>query len=265
MAYNQRLESILTIVSRKRNVTVAELKERLGVSEVTIRKDLDVLEGEGIIVRTHGGAIMAEDRGTLRTIGMRVGSFDAEKEAIAAAAKRLIVEGETIYLDAGTTCRSLASHIGDMHLQIVTNSLDVMCDLAGAEGISVFSLGGSLRREARSFIGPAAVEALSNFQIHTCFLGTSGISEKGFFSSQNLIESQLKRAVLKSSRRRIVLADSSKYGVEAFSIFARPKDVELWITDSRFTHAEALSSLGIEVILAGVGNGSQKAGVIAET
>jgi DeoR/GlpR family transcriptional regulator of sugar metabolism len=227
-----------------------ELKERLGVSDVTIRKDLDVLEDEGIIVRTHGGAVMAEDRGSLRTIGMREGSFEREKAAIAAAAKRTIVEGETVYLDAGTTCRFLAREIRDMNLRIVTNSLDVIYELTDAEGISIYATGGSFRRESRSFIGPSAIDAQENFHIGVCFLGTTGMTAKGFFSSQNLIESGMKKAVLNASKHRVIVAESNKFGVEAFSIFARPGDVDLLITDSRFSETALMNSLGIEVILA---------------
>jgi DeoR/GlpR family transcriptional regulator of sugar metabolism len=250
MAYNPRISTILSIISRKRSVSVLELKERLGVSEVTVRKDLDFLESEGIILRTHGGATMAEDQANFRPVYLRELSNADEKKAIALAAKALVVEGEAIYLDAGTTCRLLARELREMNLQVVTNSLDVVNELVDAEGISLYCLGGSLRREARSLIGPAALEALRDMQIQSCFLGATGFSEQGQFSSQNTNETQIKRQVLKISRRRVILADSSKFGVSAFSIFARPGDVDVLVTDSGFGDAGRLIALGIEVALA---------------
>ena len=250
MAYNPRVESILAIVSRKRSVSVTELKDRLGVSEVTVRKDLDYLESEGIIVRTHGGAMMAEDQGVFRPVGMREGLRQAEKDVIAAAARELIAEGETIFLDAGTTCRAIARAIRSMSLQVVTTSLDVIDELAEAEGISLFCPGGSLRRESRCFIGPAAIENMENIQVQSCFIGATGFTNGGCFATQNANEAQIKRQALKISKRRVIVADSSKYGVSAFSIYARPGDVDLLITDSRFQDTALLLPLGIEVLLA---------------
>lgn len=250
MAHNPRVESILAIVSRKRNVSVLELKERLGVSEVTIRKDLDYLESEGIIVRTHGGATMAEDQRVMRPVGMREGLHQEKKNAIARAAREYIAEGEAIFLDAGTTCRAIAREIRGMSLQVVTTSFDVIEELGDAEGVSLFCPGGSLRRESRCFIGPAAMEAMEDIQVQSCFLGATGFTSGGSFATQNANEAQIKRQALRMCKRRIIAADSSKYGVNAFSIYARPGDVDLLITDSGFSDSGLLLSLGIEVLLA---------------
>lgn len=252
MAYNPRVESILAIVSRKRSVSVTELKDRLGVSEVTVRKDLDYLESEGIIVRTHGGAMMAEDQGVFRPVSMREGLRQVEKDAIAAAARELVAEGDTIFLDAGTTCRSIARSIRSMSLQVVTISLDVIDELASAEGITLFSPGGSLRRESRGFIGPAAIHNMEDIRVQTCFIGATGFTSGGCFATQNANEAQIKREALKIAKRRVIVADSSKYGVNAFSIYARPGDVDLLITDTRFQDSSLLLALGIEVLLAPV-------------
>jgi DeoR/GlpR family transcriptional regulator of sugar metabolism len=264
VANNPRRRSILAIVSRKHSVTVLELKERLGVSEVTIRKDLDHLESEGIIVRTHGGAMMAENSTTLRPVAMREGLMLEEKRAIAATARSLIAEGETLFLDAGTTCRLIAHEIKGMSLQVVTISLDVVEELADVEGIALFCPGGSLRRESRCFIGPAAIAALEDIRIESCFLGATGYSESGCFFSQNANEAQIKKQALKIAKRRVVAADSSKYGVDAFSIFARQGDVDILVTDSRLgdINAKAIQALGLEVVIAQAeGPGTPREGV----
>jgi DeoR/GlpR family transcriptional regulator of sugar metabolism len=253
VANNPRRRSILAIVSLKRSVSVLELKERMGVSEVTIRKDLDYLESEGIIVRTHGGAMMAENSATLRPISMREGLMLEEKRVIAATARSLIAEGETLFLDAGTTCRLIAREVRGMSLQVVTLSLDVVEELADAEDIALYCPGGSLRRESRCLIGPGAISALEDLRIESCFLGATGFSELGCFSSQNVNETQIKREVLKISKRRVIVADSSKYGVDAFSVFAHPGDVDILVTDPRFAGSEAMRALGLEVVTASAG------------
>ncbi|HRZ90881.1 MAG TPA: hypothetical protein P5117_15475, partial [Spirochaetia bacterium] len=117
-------------------------------------------------------------------------------------------------------------------------------------GISLISLGGTYRREAGSFVGPMAIEALRTLQIETCFLGATGFSNRGAFSSQNLIESQLKQKVLEASGRRIILADSGKYGRQAFSVFARAGDVDILVTDPGFRNIKEFNVFGMEIVLA---------------
>ncbi len=249
MANTPRYDEILRLLSLLRTATVGELAARLEVSEVTIRKDLSALEDMGCLIRTRGGAQMAQDTRLLRPIQTRQTERIEEKKAIARRARSLVTEGETIYIDAGSTCLCLAREIGEMNLRVVTNSIDVMIELAGRPAVSLFSLGGGYRSEAGSFIGPIAVESLRSFRIETCFLGTTGFSERGLFSAQNIIESQLKQAVIGVSSRRIVLADSSKYRREAFTVFARAGDVDILVTDGGFDDAQHLSSFGIEVVV----------------
>lgn len=250
MAHVPRHDEILRILSRLRTVTVADLTERTGVSEVTIRKDLTVLEEMGLVVRTHGGARLAEDVVVLRDLESRRGEHIAEKQQIAERAAELVSDGDTIFLDSGSTCAILAERIAGRNLRVVTNSVPVINALENARGIALFSIGGSYRREAGSFLGPLAIENLRNFQIQTCFVGATGISSRGIFSSQNILESQLKSQILQSSRRRIVLADTSKFNMTAFSIFARTGDVDVIVAEHDFAQADDLRQLGIEVLLA---------------
>ncbi|MBU8914305.1 MAG: DeoR/GlpR family DNA-binding transcription regulator [Spirochaetales bacterium] len=240
----------MKIISRLRNVSVQDLTERTGVSEVTIRKDLTILEEAGLVVRTHGGAQLAEDITVMRDLESRSGDHVSEKRQIASLAARLVSGGDTIYLDSGSTCALLAEQIVGMSLRVVTNSIAVMNALVGAHGITLFSIGGSYRREAGSFVGPLALENVKEFQIETCFVGATGVSGRGVFSSQNILESQLKSEILNVSRRRIVLADTSKFSTAAFSIFARTGDVDVIIAEHDFEDAASLRELGIEVLLA---------------
>ncbi len=251
MTWNERHDDILKILGLRKNINVSELTKRLNVSEVTIRKDLSFLEDMGYLMRTRGGALLAEERDIKLSLKERSKENPGIKKKIALKAREFLHEGETIYLDAGSTCRELARCIKDMNLRVVTNSIDVIFELADAPGIALYSVGGSYRKEAGSFIGPMSIDALGNFQFDTAFLGTSGFSIEGVFSSQNIIESQIKKSVLSKSKRTVVLADSSKYGRCAFSVFARSEDVDAVIIDrGGGALQEELEKLNIEIIFA---------------
>ncbi len=250
MSSNRRHDEILKILSRLRSVNVADLTNRLKVSEVTIRKDLTTLEEMGFLIRTRGGAELAEDSRFRRTMNVRRGENLEAKRAIAAKARELVREGDTIFIDAGSTCMLFAEELTDLSLRVVSNSIDVMTRLADCSGISLISVGGAYHKEAGSFLGPTAIENLNELQIGSAFLGATGFSAKGIFSSQNTLEAQVKQQALKVSERRVVLADSSKFDFSAFSIFARPGDVDVLVSDKNFIAAEELVSRGIEVVLA---------------
>jgi DeoR/GlpR family transcriptional regulator of sugar metabolism len=250
MKHIPRHEEILKIITRLRSISVQDLTYRLKVSEVTIRKDLNTLEEMGFILRSHGKASLAEDSRALRTLSTRKTINTDEKKRIARRASSLIKEGDTIYIDTGSTCRYLAESIGDISIRVITNSLDVMNVLSEEPGISLVSLGGNYRKEAGSFLGPLPIETLKNFQIETCFLGATGVLSRGIFSSQNILESQLKQQVLEVSGRRVVMADSNKFGHSAFSVFARSSDIDILITDTGFKESENMVRQGLEIILA---------------
>lgn len=249
MKHIPRHEEILEILTKRRTISVPELTARLNVSDVTIRKDLNTLEEMGFVIRSHGSARLAEDIRTLNTISARKGSNVELKKRIAAKAKSLIREGDTIYIDSGSTCCFLAEAVREMSLRVITNSIDVMNTLKEEPGISLVSLEGNYRKEAGSFLGPLPIEALNNFQIETCFMGATGILSRGIFSAQNILESQLKQQVIQVSKRRVILADSSKFEKSAFSVFARANDLDVLITDSGLQHGEELAKLGIEILI----------------
>jgi len=161
------------------------------------------------------------------------------KEEIAAAAAAHIREGETIFIDSGSTCLALARAIVDRDLRVVTNSLDALEVLSAAPHIALHATGGGFREDARSFIGPAAVDSIRRFHFDRAFLGSSGVTDEGVFSTQNAIEGEVKRAAIGQAQRSVVLVDSSKIGAAAFSIFARPEDVAMVIVEAG-EKAEAL-------------------------
>jgi DeoR/GlpR family transcriptional regulator of sugar metabolism len=248
MARSLRQEDILLLLTKMREVSVQTLTERFGVTEATIRKDLTLLEEMGYLVRTHGGAVLAEDRKREVPLTSRQEKSLEEKLRIVRRARDFVHEGDTIYIDSGSTCALLAHELRDMTIRVICHSLGVYEELKNSPGVSLFSLGGSYRKDAESFIGPIAVENLKYFQIGTCFIGTASFSEKGVFAAQNIIEAQLKAEVLKISSRRIIVTDHTKYKKFGFSVFARPGDFDLLVTDKGFADTEKMRDLGIEVI-----------------
>lgn len=249
MRLPDRHEDILRILELRDRVSVSELTERLGVSEVTVRKDLTILEESGHLVRTRGGARRSQDRALLEPIDRRLVAEPDAKRAIAAAAAGLVREGETLFLDSGSTCLALARELRSRDLRVVTNSLDVLEELADAASIVLHAVGGGFRREARSLIGPLAAEAVRRFHFDRAFLGTSGVSAEGAFSSQNTIESEVKRSVIAQAARSVVVADASKIGRSAFSIFARAEEVQLFVTTASEVARELAASAPFEVIM----------------
>lgn len=246
---NERHNEIMRIISLRKRVTVNELTTRLGVSEVTIRKDLSFLEDVGHLVRTRGGATLAEDWEHHRVLGVRRAENIPAKEVIAAAAVDLVQEGDTIYIDSGSTCALFARRLSEMSLRVVTNSIDAILELGEAPEIALHSVGGSYRKEAGSFIGPSAVQTLAGFNLDVAFLGTTGFSRNGEFSAQNLIEAELKKAAIQRARRVVILVDHTKFGAEAFAVFARVEEVALVVMDE-FQAGSDVTALGCEVIFA---------------
>lgn len=244
----ERRQAILAILNARDSIRVAELSERLSVSEVTIRKDLAILEDRGLLARTHGGAMPAERHDPARSVAARSECNVDAKMRIAKAATGLIQHGETILLDAGTTTAVLAERIRDMEIRVVTNNVRVLNLLVDRPGISLFMVGGAYRHHSGSFIGPWAEDNLRRIHLDHAFLGATGITPDGRFSAQNSIESQTKRTAIAAARTTVVLADKSKLGVQAFSVFAEARDVAVLITDATGTVCRSLEDLGIHVI-----------------
>lgn len=244
----ERRQAILAILAARHSLRVTDLSSRLGVSEVTIRKDLIILEEQGYLTRTHGGAVAAEQPDPLRAVRLREESNRAGKQRIAALAATLIRHGETIFLDAGTNAALLAVEVRDMELRVVTNSVQVVNTLVDQPGISLMMVGGAYRHEAGSFIGRWAEENLRRVQLDHAFIGTTGIAWEGRFSCRNTIEAQTKRAALKAARSRIIMGDASKLGVHAFEVFAELEDVSALVTDAPFSACAPLQAAGLYIM-----------------
>ncbi len=259
MYAEERRAAIVDEVRTTGRVRVVDLAQRFAVAPETIRRDLDLLEADFLLQRVHGGAIRAdrfEEHESSLTV-REVENAEA-KRAIAAAAMAFVPEnGGSMILDAGSTTGALATRLVQQPgptsgLSVVTNSVPAALTLSTVEQHSVLMVGGSIRPITASVVGPTAVELLARIRADVAFLGTNGISSTYGLTTPDPLEAAAKRGMVAAARRRIVLADSSKFGRDYFVTFAALKDIDALITDRAPTGplAEALSAHEIQVVVA---------------
>ena len=236
-----RLSTILTALQQTGSVSVEMLSKDLDVSLVTIRRDLDALENQGLLRRTHGGAVSIEPffyepfRND-RSFQAQVERFSEEKRRIGRAAAALIQEGEIIALTPGTTTTEVIRGVPLNHrITVVTSTVNVAMELSKRKDLDVFVTGGHLRGEWFSLVGPTASQSLSQLLISTLFIGADGIDAKHGASCFIPDEAQLNSTMVKHARRKIAVVDHSKLGVVAGWRICPTSDIDILITDTGAT------------------------------
>ena len=229
----QRQAYILERVRQEGAVRVADLVDVLGVSDMTIRRDLGLLHERGLLEKMHGGAVVIPGSALFEP-GFRAKStlMRPAKEAIAAAAVAMVRPGTAIGISAGTTTYALARRLVDVAgLTVVTNSIPV-ADILHARGRDdqTVILTGGVRTPSDALVGPLAVTSLSSLHVDTVFMGVHGMYQRGF-TTPNILEAETNRALIDAGRRLIVLADHTKWGVIGISAIARLEEADTLITD----------------------------------
>jgi DeoR/GlpR family transcriptional regulator of sugar metabolism len=232
LSLGQRREQILAYLSVRDRTSVGELSQVLGVSEVTVRKDLDVLESQGVLTRVHGGAVVS-GRGRLELyFATREQDHLEEKRHIAQAAAALIRSEQRIFLDASTTALQIARLIKDREdLVVVTNGIYTALELNFSEGITTIVIGGTMRRRSSSLVGSLNYNSLQRLRVDIGFFGARGVTARDGLMESDIDEAQLKQQLVSTSGLVVGIADSSKFGVMAFSAFALPHEIDRIITD----------------------------------
>jgi DeoR family galactitol utilization operon repressor len=243
-----REKQIIHILTDAPATSVHDLGKQVGVSEVTIRADLKNLAARGHITRTHGGGLPAFHKSILDRQAVRL----EEKNRIARAAADMVQDGDTIMIVAGTTTALIPKYLlGKGNIHIVTDSTLLLPYVRSNPALQLTVTGGEFRNATESFVGPIALETVARFNVKLAFLGTDGFSlERGL--STHLVEgAEMVKAMAARSDRRILLADSSKYGRSGFVTIMPLKSVHTLISDTEFTkaNAAALREQGIEVLL----------------
>jgi DeoR/GlpR family transcriptional regulator of sugar metabolism len=253
----ERQQQIAAIVETDGRARVVDLAVRLGVSAVTIRKDLVVLESERRLVRTHGGAIAVERNRPELAFDIRELLQREEKSQIGKFAAGLVVDGEGIALDASTTALYVARHLGDHdgwhELTVVTNGIRIAAELASHPGIVVLMPGGRLRPEALSLLGQLGDSMFRKVNIQTAFVGAAGFTIESGLSDSMEEEAQIKRSMVAAARQVVAIVDHTKWGRAAVATFCRTERIDAVITDASAPAdmVDSLGRLGIRVHLLG--------------
>ena len=232
MLNEERRRAIVELVNREGRVLVTDLSQQFGTSQVTIRKDLELLHEQGLLHRSHGGALPVRE-GALEdpTLREKEQLHRREKLHIAAAAVRFVKEGQVVVLDSGTTTTAIARALrGFRNLTIVTNAVNIAAELSNTT-VEVILTGGTLRKNSFSLVGPIAEETLHHLNADLLFLGVDGFDVQYGLSTPNLLESKVNRVMLEVSRQRIAVCDSSKFGRRSLSLIGPASSVHGVITD----------------------------------
>ena len=248
----ERRRRIRELLRAEGRVRVEALAARFGISLVTIRADLSILESAGALTRTHGGALSLPEAD--QSLVVKQLQHRAEKQRIAAAAAGLIRDGETIILDSGTTTAEIARHIRTLDLKsinVITNALNIAALLIDVPSVRLIVPGGILRRESNSLSGPMAESTLATLRANRLYLGADGVDPQIGVMTPHLAEAELNAKMIGISQQVVVVADSSKFARRNISLIARVEQLHMLITDRAAPQdaIEQLRQCGVEVRL----------------
>jgi len=248
----ERRRRIMEALGRRGIVGVAVLSQALGCSEATLRRDLQRLEEENLLRRTHGGAMLVGDNAEVELFPLDKATLQVvEKRAIADAAARLVAPGEVVALNGGTTTQEIARRIREIaNLRVVTNSIGVAAELAGAPDLEVTLTGGTLRGSLE-LSGPLAEQSLRNVYVDTAFIGVDGLTVQHGLTTYSQAEASINRIMIGQARRVIAVADHTKIGRVMMALIAPARDMAALVTDAAASrdHLDELRAAGIEVVV----------------
>jgi DeoR family fructose operon transcriptional repressor len=248
----ERRNRILEILRTQGSVRVSALGELLGVTEVTIRRDLERLEHKGLLERTHGGATYGHRMRLEPHYTEKYLLHQEEKRAIGAAAATLVEDGDTLLINSGSTTLPIFRHLAGKDIRIITSNMGGGLEAAGL-GLDIILTGGTYREQSNSLVGPMAILVLQQVYGSKCFIGVDGISHKYGLTTPILEEAEVARAMIERTRGEvIVVADHTKFGIVSNYLTAPLDKVDRIITDAGFNedYRSELEILGIEITVA---------------
>ncbi len=237
MTTYERRHSLLEILRKHPGLRVSEMAKALGVSEGTVRNDLNALKKEGRLKRVHGGAVLIDqDQFQNDSFVRRYNQNVAAKLAIAREAALLVMDGDSILLDASSTSYYLAHAISARNrLRVMTNGFEVARELAQNTSNTVILIGGVVNNDSSSVTGLLSEQIIAEMHIEKAFFSCSGFSVERGMTEVHFEEAQLKRKAIESTKQVIALIDSSKFGKEDLTPFARPMQITHLFTDAGIT------------------------------
>lgn len=249
-----RRDAIKVILMREKSARVVDLASEFQVSEETIRRDLAALERAGVVKKNYGGAVLAEEihkaEELIESVHRRKLHLAHEKDQIGKAAASLVNDGQIIILDSGSTTWCVARHLRDREITVLTNGVTVAEEFGRGESSTVFMIGGKLIKKTMSLVGPQAERDIQRFSADYVFLGASGISIQKGYTSSDIYEAEVKRAMINSGKRTVIVADHSKINRQGLISFCSLGNVYALVTSDLADEAVLTEAkrLGVEVI-----------------
>lgn len=249
MLARQRQRVILSMLETQPSLRTIELAKHFDVTDETIRRDLEYLDAENKLIRTHGGALRIERRDTAQPMLERLQANRAQKREIAQKALKYIKEGQTIFFDASSTVLALTEALPDMPLTVITNAHDCIGPIMEKPKINLIATGGKLDRFSHSYAGASTWSMIKKFSVDKAFFSCNGVDIERGASEVAEIQAEFKENVLPLCNERILLCDASKLGVRSTRFFAGIDVIDRVITDSGADQAflEKLTAAGIAV------------------
>lgn len=251
----ERRAEIMKMIAKEGKILVRDLRTQFGVSDVTIRQDLNEMEKAGLLVRTYGGAI-EKTRSTIDSpFDERVTKRLPQKIVIAKAAMQLIAEGDSIILDGGSTVLELTRFIQcntDIHVSVVVNFIPHLIYLENSKNINLIVPGGSYDNSIKCLLGPMTISALDTLYVDKAFISTTGLSIEQGITCTSLLEAEVRKKMLSKARTKILLADSSKIGKNSFVSAGTLQQIDILVTDWEISESDYnyLTNFGINVVIA---------------
>lgn len=252
----ERRNKIYDLLRANGTVRVSSLSEAMEVSEITIRRDLELMEEEGLLERTHGGAILSQHIHLEPLYSEKHRSNQAEKQVIGQAAARLVEENDTLLINSGSTTLQIFRHLNFIkNVRVITSNMGAFLETQGSP-IGLLMVGGAYRPQSNSLVGPLAMLSLQQVYASKCFIGVDGVSIKYGVTTPNIQEAEIARTMIERTRGQVVvLADHTKFGVVADFISASLEKIHTIITDENIhpDYIESFEASGVRVIVASKG------------
>jgi DeoR/GlpR family transcriptional regulator of sugar metabolism len=236
MFAQERHNSIRKIVREKQRLSFAELQKRIRVSPATLRRDLSELEQSGDLIRVHGGVLDPLYARTEISFDERQQRFNAEKKSIAIKVNELIPAGSSVFVDAGSTCLEAGKLLmRRADIRLITHSVALVAACSHAEA-GIICIGGELRKVSGALVGGPALNAFANLKFDFALIGATGLNPEGCWTTE-FTETEIKKSIITRARRRIVLADQSKWQAPGTVLFSAWENINDWVVDQLPTDA----------------------------
>lgn len=247
----ERKRKIISLLEEQNSVLVPELSKIFNITEETVRRDLEKLESEGLLKRTHGGAVINDSITTDLPLKIREVTNIEGKRNIGIKVGEYIKDGDTIMLDSSSTALQIAERIKDKRkITVITNSVKVVSELAGAKDCNVISTGGNLRGNAMSFVGHLAENTIKNFNVDVAIICCKGVDMEKGITESNEMEAEIKKAMISAADKTFMVVDYTKFNKVSFVKMLKLEQVDKIFTDRKLSEdwEQLLSNKNIELI-----------------